>query len=296
MQKLEDAVQPQQWYAALPREQYTTLELAYTDGWFEVYALPTGILAIYEPGHFQEVISFLVPGLDKAMLVDTGMGMGDIKAVVEKLTPLPVFVVNTHCHFDHIGGNHQFDEGYILDAPSAHWRSEHGISHADSVKQLTGDSLWKPAPAGFSPDTYESKPFPNWSFVQHGHVFDLGGRSFRVVATPGHSPDSIMLADDANKILFTGDTVYPATLYAHLESDDGMYSELEVYRRTMHRVAAAYDGYTLLCSHNEPLRPGTLLNDVAAAFDAVAEGTIPCETDRYSLKKYQFDGFALVTK
>ena len=171
-----------------------------------------------------------------------------------------------------------------------------GIPHADSVQQLAGDSAWKPYPAGFDPDAYETKPSPGWQFIADGRVFDLGGRSFRVVATPGHSPDSIMLADDDAGLLFTGDTVYPATLYAHLASGDGMCSDFETYRRTMRRTAEAFADYTLLCSHNEPLRSGSMLTAVADAFDAVAAGDLPYAVDAGGLRKYQFDDFALVTK
>ena len=56
---------------------------------------------------------------DKAMLVDTGFGIGDLKGLVESLTALPVFVVNTHNHGDHVQGNPQFGKVYIhsMDAP-----------------------------------------------------------------------------------------------------------------------------------------------------------------------------------
>ena len=108
--------------------------------------------------------------------------------------------------------------------------------------------------------------------------------------------DSIMLADDDARLLFTGDTVYPATLYAHLASGDGMCSDFETYRRTMRRTAEAFADYTLLCSHNEPLRSGSMLTAVADAFDAVAAGDLPYAVDAGGLRKYQFDDFALVTK
>ena len=56
-----------------------------------------------------------VPGCrkDKALLVDTGMGVGDLAALVRSLTPLPVIVVNTHGHPDHAGGNGGFDEFFL---------------------------------------------------------------------------------------------------------------------------------------------------------------------------------------
>ncbi len=292
---IEDAVQPKAWYTALPRPQYATLEKVADDGWYAAYKLPNQIYAIYEPRHFQEVISFLVLGEKKALMVDTGMGFKPIRPMVESLTGLPVMVVNTHSHFDHIGGNWEFQEGYVLDTEPSRHRMANGLTHDEVKKNLVGDSTVGPYPEGFDPETYHIKPAPHWHFIKEGHEFDLGGRTLKVISTPGHSPDSLMLADDGNHLLFTGDTVYPATMYAHLSAPDGMMSEQGTYRRTMRRVADAYSGYTIICSHNEPLRPGSMLTAIADAFDGIEAGTLPYAVDSKGLKKYSFDGFAITT-
>ena len=70
------------------------------DEWFEVIKLPRDVLAIAEPGHWQEVISFLIVGTLKSVLFDTGMGIGDISRIVGQLTNTDVMVVNSHTHFD----------------------------------------------------------------------------------------------------------------------------------------------------------------------------------------------------
>ena len=64
--------------------------------WFEPYKVAEGVTAIYEPHHFQEVISYLIEGEEKALLLDSGMGLGNIKAVVEFLTDKPITLVNSH--------------------------------------------------------------------------------------------------------------------------------------------------------------------------------------------------------
>ena len=56
---------------------------------------------------------FLVEGEREAMLVDTGFGTGDLKAFIQTLTSLPVFVVNTHADRDHIGCNGQFPPAWM---------------------------------------------------------------------------------------------------------------------------------------------------------------------------------------
>jgi hypothetical protein len=98
------------WWNQLPRPEWSAFERIDQDqDWFEVYRIADGVFAIYEPGQFEEVISFLITGEDRALLFDTGLGIGDMKRVVEQLTDLPIVVLNSHTHYDHIGGNYQFD-------------------------------------------------------------------------------------------------------------------------------------------------------------------------------------------
>src|SRR5436309_11482151 len=75
--------------------------------WFDVRRLEAGVHLVSEPGH---VNSFLIEGTRSAVLLDTGLGVGNIRAVAAELTGKPLLVVNSHYHFDHTGGNHQFGE------------------------------------------------------------------------------------------------------------------------------------------------------------------------------------------
>ena len=69
----------------------------------------------------------LIDGPEKALLVDTGGGIGDVKALVKHLVgDKPVYVVNTHEHWDHVQGNYQFDRVYchpFAVPTSRHYRS-----------------------------------------------------------------------------------------------------------------------------------------------------------------------------
>ena len=71
--------------------------------WFVVYVVDPGVFAITEPYQFQEVISYLILGTDRGLLFDTGLGIGNIRKVVDQLTDLDVVVLNSHTHYDHIG-------------------------------------------------------------------------------------------------------------------------------------------------------------------------------------------------
>ena len=196
--------------------------------WFEVYRIQPDLYAIYEPGHFQEVISYLITGREKALLVDTGLGMGNIRQVVEQLTSLPVVVMNTHTHFDHIGGNALFDTVYAPDHPEARRRLSAGATAAELAGEVTEGANARPWPQGFDPAHYAIAPCA-FTPAPEGTVFDLGGWKLRVIDTPGHSPDSIMLAEDNRKLLFTGDTFYPAALYVALASERPVTELLQVY-------------------------------------------------------------------
>lgn len=77
--------------------------------WFTIKKIKKNIWGIAEFKHFEKVISYLFIGKNFCLLFDTGMGIGDIKKEVRKLTTLPVVVVNSHFHYDHVGGNNSFE-------------------------------------------------------------------------------------------------------------------------------------------------------------------------------------------
>ncbi|MBR2746645.1 MAG: MBL fold metallo-hydrolase [Erysipelotrichaceae bacterium] len=294
--KTEDVIMPVNWYDALPRRQYESfIRVESADPWFSVYQFRSNIYAIYEDKHFQEVISYLIIGEKKGLLIDTGLGIGDIRAVVNNLYDGEVFVTHTHTHFDHIGGDWQFDKVFIPDDPVAVNRARWGLSKQEVEDNMAEGCNCQPYPRGFNREEYCIKPANRYSLIRQGDVFDLGGISLEVIETPGHSPDSVMYLDRENQILFTGDSFYPATLYAHITHNDGSNSDFETYRRSMHMVAEKYSNCTLITSHNEPLRPGIELIKVAQAFDSIAEGSSEYITDSRGLKKYVFEDFCIVT-
>ena len=294
-EEMDTAMQRPAWADALPRAGWKAYPRAASpDDWFEVHKLREGLWAIYEPGHFQEVISFLVEGSDKAMLIDSGLGIGDIKAVVEALTDKPVFVVNTHTHFDHVGGNHQFETVYIPDCPEAIARAAAGFSQEELAVNMVPGSNSQPWPAGFDPAGYTIQPFAATP-APEGTVFDLGGWKLTVVNTPGHSPDSIMLYDAEKKLLFTGDSFYPAALYVDLNSEKPVPELLAIYQKTMAELAKQFGDYTLICSHNEPFCDSSFLGKTAAALGEVLAGKAPDEVGSTGLKRYEYEGFAIIT-
>ncbi len=292
-----NAVQPDRWQDALPRPIYQLLpKVPVPDQeWYDVYQVLPGVYAIYEPGHFQEVISFLIVGETGALLWDTGMGIAPIRPVVSALTALPLTVVNSHCHFDHVGGNWEFPQVYAYPDPVAANRAMAGYPATMLAPMLGPESLSKPLPDHFDPEGYRIRPW-RMTPLQPGLCFDLGGWRLHVLHTPGHTDDSIMLWDRERQILFTGDTVYPAALYAHYGCDAYGYSRMNVYTHTMNRLSEMAPFLKVLCcSHNLPLVAPGILPRIRDAFLAVQKGTVHGLVDSEGLLRFDFEDFAIIT-
>jgi len=291
-----NAVQPVGWQAALPRKAYQQFPQVQVPGntWYEIYQILPGVYALYEPGHFQEVISFLITGETAALLWDTGMGIAPIRPVVEALTSLPLTVLNSHCHFDHVGGNWEFPQVYAYPDPVALSRSQSGYPKSLLNPMLEADSLSKPLPAALDRLHFSIRPWQTLP-LHSGQCFDLGGRQLTVLHTPGHTDDSIMLWDQARQILFTGDTVYPAALYAHYGSAEFGYSRVNLYSETVHKLAdLAPLLKTLCCSHNLPLVGPDILLRIRDAFAAIQAGSVQGLIDSEGLLRFDFADFAII--
>lgn len=280
------------WWNALPRPEWSEYErVAIDDGWFEVYRILDGIFAIYEPGQFEEVISFLITGEDVALLFDTGLGIGDIRGVVDELTDLQVVVLNSHTHYDHIGGNHQFETIYAMDTEFTRGRALNGRPHEAVAEFVSKGWIWMPLPEGFIKDKYHTHPFAISRIIAEGDVIDVGGRRLEILETPGHAPDSICLIDRDNRILFTGDTFYLAPLYTHVDGSD-----FEDYARSAARLAGlAGDIDIAITSHNVPIVDGEYMIALGFAFEQIKAGSVEyAVTD--GNREYQFDGFSVIVK
>ena len=295
----EKGIQPLKWQSALPRREYRSyrrVSVSADSGWYEVYLVLPGIYAICEPGHFQEVISFLISGGKQALLWDTGMGIAPIRPVAESLTKLPIVAVNSHNHFDHVGGNHEFSTVFSRLTQGGETRAAVGYGHDFLAPMMGDDSLAKPLPAGFVADAYVVRPWKA-SALCPGFTFDLGGRWLEVLFTPGHSPDSIMLLDRAAGVLFTGDTIYPAALYAHFDDAEYGKSSLTDYAETLFAIRELSRVISnLCCSHNVPVNPPSLLPDTAEGFQQILAGRSAGVSIGDGLIRHNFRGFSIITR
>ena len=277
------------WWDALPRSAWASfVRVEQSQLWFEVFEVRKGVFAIHEDGQFEEVISYLLLGEQRALLFDTGIGVGDMSRVVAELTSLPVTVLNSHTHYDHVGGNHEFADVVAVDTPYTRGHAQ-GRSNSE-VREFVGPGwVWKELPVGVSVDTYASEAFEITRFVEEGEVFDLGGRSVELIRVPGHTPDALVLFDAQNRLLFMGDTFYPATLYAHM--GDANFSDYTASAAKLAGYAEQVD--YLLPAHNEPLVAGDYLRAMNEAFQTLQNTDaefVLSDGDR----EYSFEGFSIM--
>lgn len=159
---------------------------------------------------------FLVIGQDKAMLVDTGFGTGDLKAFVETLTDKPVFVVTTHGDGDHLGCHHQFEEIHL---------------HPCDIDYIS----------------YKGRPVPAIHPLWDGDAISVGQYTFEVLHLPGHTPGSVMLLEKNLRVLIAGDAVQTGSIYMF-----GAGRCVPAYIHSMEKLSAMRDAFdTVLPSHSE---------------------------------------------
>jgi len=249
-----------------------------------------GVWRVAEPGH---VNSWLVEGSERAALVDSGLGLFSIREVCERLTDKPVEVVNTHSHFDHIGGDHEFEQVAIHEAGVAQLAretdpamlTEYLLSiqgmHEGSVELaemdrgqfaflVTPDELVRSLPEDFDGE-WRIGPVEATRALHDGDRFDLGDRSLRVIRTQGHSPDGICLLLEDAGVLFTGDTVTSGVIWAHqVESD------LPAFVGSTALLAGLEGEVSLVCMghHLRSEAEPAFLAEVAEAFAGIASGAL----------------------
>jgi hydroxyacylglutathione hydrolase len=234
------------------------------DDYFSVEDLGHGTFSIGEPRYYQQNYAYLIVGENRALLFDSGTGTRDMAPVVRSLTRLPLTVMVSHLHFDHLGGIKSFAHVAMIDLPETRADVRGGI---------------------FRPGRYEYSGFVDGlaapevkiaEWYKPGDSIDLGGRKLTVLSTPGHTPSSAALYDAAAGRLFIGDYIYPTTLYAFLPG-----ASLSAYHQTAQNLLASLPSSTILwtahcCRAGEGLAAPWLtmkdLQDLDHALMAVKDG------------------------
>jgi hydroxyacylglutathione hydrolase len=163
----------------------------------------------YEIGEFDCASMFLLIGDEKAMLIDTGVGIGDLKGFIQKLTGKPLMLCCTHDHVDHVGGASVFDSAYVHPKDMVDFATGGGIGL--SVEGRKGYIQWIAEREkgtylyNLDEDVTEWGPCPTLYPLVDEQIIDLGKRKVTVYACPGHTPGSVTFLDENSRSLFMGD-------------------------------------------------------------------------------------------
>ncbi len=279
------------WWNALPRAAWTHFnKIRVSQSWFDVYEVAPGVLAINEPGQFEETISYLIRGSKRSLLLDSGLGIGNIRRLAKELGAADPLLLNSSAQYDHIGGNHQFSK-LLGSADDFAQQRQQGLTVRQTRQYVGPGWVWRRMPAGFKPQEYRVKPYRIDRVISDGDIIDLGDRQLEVILTPSHSPDALCLLDAANGLLFSGDTFYPAALYTHGEGAD-----FQAYKRSAAKLASLNTPLQLILpAHNAPVRDPNALQRLDQAFAAISAGR---EADLMTdgILEHQFAGFSILVE
>ena len=158
-----------------------------------------GVFHIYYDAHSKGASAWmhLIVGQERALLIDTAFGIGNLRGLVETLTDKPVDVVNTHFHGDHSAGNGQFETVFI---------HKYDIPYLEMSEKAENRLL--PAPGTYREEDIIPLRSAEHIEMEDGFVFRLGeGHEVEVIHMPGHAAGGCMLLDRKYNLLFSGDAV-----------------------------------------------------------------------------------------
>lgn len=235
-----------------------------TDEWFTVEPIDERTFALSEYGQWMKLHSFLFIGEAKAALIDTGLGIANIRTVVESLTDLPVTVITTHSHWDHTGGHNLFTE--ILIHELERNRLEEGFpGNNERIRDwLTNRPFTRNTPPGFDLRFFEPTRCKPTGIIRDEDVFELGGRSLKIIQTPGHSQGHVCVFEPDTGYLATGDLLYSGVLLAGITGADP-----NEFKKSIDRIKKLSDVKKLLPGHGNLAISTDLIHEAAEAFETL---------------------------
>lgn len=222
----------------------------------------------------KKVFAFLAIGTKRALLIDTGFGLGSLKSYVDSLTSLPYDVVLTHGHLDHVGGANEFDKVYICEK-DLELAGEHG------GLEIRYNALKARDPNTSKEDMISPKPISEYLMLEDGQEFDLGSVTVKMVPLAGHTKGSMCAWFVEDKILLLGDA---CNSLGFLQLPGAL--SLKEYRDNVVELEKYYDKFDkVIFSHPHNFGEKNIIKDTIALCDEIISGQrvgIPRETkDEY---------------
>lgn len=198
---------------------------------------------------------FLLTGTKEALLIDSGMEVGNAKEIAEELTDLPIKLLNTHADRDHICSNREFETFYMHPAEASNYYN---------TQRQSGD---------FTP-------------IEDGDRLDLGDRPLEIISLPGHTPGSIAVLDVNARALISGDPIQDGVIFMF-----GVQREIHAYLKSLKKLDAYRNRFDVIYpSHGSfPVKP-ELIDALYNAAQKMLHGEFEfTESEFHGIKVRKYD-------
>lgn len=200
---------------------------------------------------------YLVVGKNKAALIDTGMGIGDLKKLVLGLTRLPVTVLLTHGHIDHAMAAWRFNDVYMSERDDSLYREHSDWNYRCRFMKNNAPAL----------SQYLDKVMDmHYHNLKDKDILNLGGVSIEAFECPGHTQGSFVFLLKEDRILILGDSCNANTLIYDEHS-----TSIEQYKKSLEKLddetKGLYD-HTLF-SHESPMKGTDMISEMIELCDKV---------------------------
>jgi hydroxyacylglutathione hydrolase len=258
----------------------------------------------YEIGEFDCASIFLLIGEENALVIDTGVGIGDLHGFIRKLTDKPLMVCFSHNHMDHVGGAGAFDNAHIHPMDMETFSIGGGIGV--NIEQRTwyvkfiAEREKGTYPYNLEVDLTEWGPQPKMFPLADGQVIDLGKRKVTVVACPGHTPGSVTFLDENSRLLFVGDACNCNLFMGRGEPGTPRFTTVEKACSYLKRLRELHDRYDHYYNGHYDFRPlgkplgEDVLRDAIEACERIMVGTARVEMKSSSLPGAPINHFVTI--
>ncbi len=218
---------------------------------------------------------YLISGENKALLVDTAYGLGDLKGYIDSICDVPYETVITHGHADHANGIGQFDRVYMN-------KKDIGLYHSRSEISIRKRLLKRTIPdIEEYPDEMFAPVFTGeFLDLEEGMTFDLGGCHAEVYAAPGHTEGIMVLLVPEDRVCLFGDACGENTFLFRPEA-----STVLAYSETLKKLLGMGDRYDrILRQHGSCESPKSLVEENLRLAQLILDGRddhIPFEYDGF---------------
>lgn len=244
---------------------------------FQHEQIAKGLIRIIGAGN---ELSYLIIGSEKAALVDTGAGVGNIREYVESLTQLPVIVILTHAHIDHSAGSFYFSQAYMTAEDATLLALDFNNYQCNEMKNLLIQFVRATNPQIEEITTKDIvTPYKRkFEVLSDGDIFDLGDITLEILACPGHTKGSVMILIKELRIMVYGDSCNPY-VWLHLPESTSVLD----YRNSLLRIKSREADYDrVLLSHSPRDTKKEIIDEIIHICEEVMEGKcdeIPYEFD-----------------